>query len=161
MASFGERVVGAMKADVKTFEEIEQDSTAMGQAVGVILLAGVAALIGNFFRTGLQGGIRALVLAVIGAAVWSLIVTLVGTKLMPEPQTKADFNETFRVVEVLGLPNLFAMTPGLRLEPPFARSGEPVAIEATFRNQGGREALDEPRVPLEELCELFRGQLPR
>ena len=42
MASFGERVVGAMRLDSNTFEEIERDPTAMGQAVGVIALAAVS-----------------------------------------------------------------------------------------------------------------------
>ena len=42
MASFGERVVGAMRLDANTFEEIERDPTAMGQAAGVIALSAVS-----------------------------------------------------------------------------------------------------------------------
>ena len=42
MASLPERMVGAMKADVKTFQEIEADPNALGQAVTVIIIAGVA-----------------------------------------------------------------------------------------------------------------------
>jgi subtilase family serine protease/flagellar hook assembly protein FlgD len=57
------------------------------------------------------------------------------------PEFDEDDNRTFRVVDVIGLPNLGASTPGLRLEPRFARSGETVAVEATFENRGGREAL--------------------
>ena len=45
-------------------------------------------------------------MSLIGFLIWSLIVWLVGTKLMPEPATKADYPETFRV---LG----FAAAPGL------------------------------------------------
>ena len=37
-------MTGAMKADVRTFEEIEADPTAMDQAVTVIVLAGLASL---------------------------------------------------------------------------------------------------------------------
>ena len=44
----------------------------------------------------------ALLLSVIGFAIWSLIVMLVGTKLMPEPQTKADFAETFSGARLCG-----------------------------------------------------------
>ena len=33
MASLQERMVGAMRGDVKTFEEIEADPSAIGQAV--------------------------------------------------------------------------------------------------------------------------------
>jgi hypothetical protein len=55
MAGLAERMAGAMKADVKTFQEIEADPTAMGQAVTVIVLAGVASLIGNIWRATLCG----------------------------------------------------------------------------------------------------------
>ena len=70
MASLGERMVGAMRADVATFEEIEKDPSAMGQAVTVIVLAGVAALIGNLFRSGIGSGISTLILSLIGFAIW-------------------------------------------------------------------------------------------
>jgi hypothetical protein len=107
MASLGERMVGAMQANVKTFQEIEADPTAMGQAVTVIVIAGVASLIGNIFRIGVFGGLMSLIVSLIGYAVWSLLVVLIGTKLMPEPTTKADFNEAFRVVGFTAAPGVF------------------------------------------------------
>jgi hypothetical protein len=106
MASFGERVVGAMKLDVNTFEEIERDQTAMGQAVGVIALAAVSAGIGNVWYGGLSGIVSGVVVQLIGYVVWAAIVWIVGTKVMPDPETKADFPETFRVVG-------FAASPGV------------------------------------------------
>ena len=107
MASLGQRMVGAMQADAKTFEEIENDPTAMGQAVTVIVIAGVAALIGNIFRSGLTGGLMALIISLIGYAIWAVLVTVIGTKLMPEPTTKADFAETFRTVAFAASPGIF------------------------------------------------------
>jgi hypothetical protein len=107
MASLGERMIGAMKADVKTFEEIEHDPSALGQAVTVIVIAGVAALIGNIFRSGFSAGVYALIMSLIGYAIWSVVVTLIGTKLMPEPTTKADFAETFRTVGFAASPGVF------------------------------------------------------
>ena len=107
MASLGERMVGAMKADVKTFQEIEADPAAIGQAVTVIVIAGVASLIGNVFRSGVFGGMMALILSLISYALWSLLVVLIGTKLMPEPSTKADFNEAFRVIGFTAAPGVF------------------------------------------------------
>src|SRR6476469_5290980 len=107
MASLGERMVGAMKADVKTFQEIEADPAAIGQAVTVIVIAGVASLIGNVFRSGVVGGMMALILSLISYALWSLLVVLIGTKVMPEPATKADFNEAFRVVGFTASPGVF------------------------------------------------------
>ncbi len=107
MASLGQRMVGAMQADVKTFQEIEADPTAMGQAVAVIVIAGVASLIGNVFRLGPVAGIMTLIITLISYAVWSLVIVLVGTKLMPEPTTKADFNEGFRVIGFTASPGVF------------------------------------------------------
>ena len=107
MGSLTERMVGAMKADVKTFQEIEADPTAMGQAITVIVIAGVAALIGNVFRSGVTGGFMALVISLIGYAIWSFMVVIIGTKLMPEPTTKADFPEAFRVIGFTASPGVF------------------------------------------------------
>jgi Yip1-like protein len=106
MATLPERMIGAMKADVKTFEEIEGDPNALGQAVMVIVIAGLASLIGNMFRYGLSGGITGLLGTLIGYGIWTVIVVLIGTKLMPEPATKADFAEGFRVIG-------FAASPGV------------------------------------------------
>lgn len=107
MATLGERMVGAMRADVATFEEIERDPSAIGQAVTVIVLAGVAALIGNIFRHGIAAGVSNLVIALVGYAIWALLVVVIGTKLMPEPSTRADFQEGFRVVAFAAAPGVF------------------------------------------------------
>ena len=104
--TFGDRVVGAMKLEPTAFEDVESDPTAIGQSVGVIALAAVAAGIGNIYYGGLTGIVSAAFMSVISFLIWSLIIWLVGTKLMPEPATKADYPETFRV---LG----FAAAPGL------------------------------------------------
>ena len=107
MASLPDRMIGAMKADVKTFEEIEQDPAALGQAVTVIVIAAVASLIGNIFRQGLSGAVLGLLATLIGYGVWTVIVVLVGTKLMPEASTKADFVEGFRVIGFAASPGVF------------------------------------------------------
>ena len=105
--TFGDRVVGAMKLDPNAFEDVERDTTAIGQSVGVIVLAAVAAGIGGDLQRRADRHCRAApCMSLIGFLVWSLIIWLVGTKLMPEPATKADYPETFRV---LG----FAAAPGL------------------------------------------------
>src|SRR3954465_3786450 len=98
MADLTGRMIGAMQADVKTFEEIEADPGAMTQAITVIVIASVAALIGNVFRAGLVAGVLALVMRLVGYALFSFLVFIIGTKLMPEPSTKTDFNEAFRTI---------------------------------------------------------------
>jgi hypothetical protein len=106
MASFGERVVGAMRLDANTFEEVERDPTAMGQAAGVITLSAVSIGIGYLFYGGISGIVWSVVSSLIGYVVWSVLVWIIGTKVMPDPGTKADFPETFRT---LG----FAAAPGV------------------------------------------------
>ncbi len=107
MASLTERMVGAMKADVKTFQEIEADPNALGQAVTVIVIAGVAAMIGNIFRGSIIGGLLSLIVSIIAYGIWSVLIVLIGTKLMPEPTTKADFQEAFRVIGFTASPGVF------------------------------------------------------
>jgi len=43
MASFTERMLGAAKLDARTYEEVESDTGATGQAMGVVLISSVAA----------------------------------------------------------------------------------------------------------------------
>ena len=109
MADLTGRMIGAMQADVKTFEEIEADPNAMSQAVTVIVIAGVAALIGNFFRGGLVSGVIGLVASLCGYALFSVLVVLIGTKVMPEPTTKADFSEAFRTIAFAASPGVFSV----------------------------------------------------
>jgi len=116
MADLTGRMIGAMQADVKTFEEIEADPNAMTQAITVIVIAGVAALIGNIFRSGIVGGIFGLVGSLLGYALFSFLVFIIGTKMMPEPTTKADFNEAFRTIGFAAAPgvlNILAIIPFL------------------------------------------------
>lgn len=107
MADLTGRMIGAMQADVKTLSEIEADPNAFTQAITVIVIAGVAALIGNIFRSGIIGGIFGLVAQLVGYFLFALLVFLIGTKVMPEPSTKADFNETFRTVGFAASPGVF------------------------------------------------------
>ena len=106
MADFAGRVIGAAQADVKTFEEVEADPNALAQAITLIVIAGVSSLVGNIFRSGLVGGVISMVQMLLAYALFSLFAFLIGTKVMPETATKADFNETFRTVG-------FAAAPGV------------------------------------------------
>jgi hypothetical protein len=104
--TFGERVVGALKLDASTFEDIERDPAAMGQAIGIIALAALAGNLGQIWRLGFGVMLIGVCSSLLGYVLWSVVVWLAGTKLMPDPATKADFPETFRTVA-------FAASPGL------------------------------------------------
>ena len=107
--TFGQRMVGAAKLDANTFEEIERDPTAMGQAIGVIALSAVASGLANIWYGGISGIVLGIVMGLIGYCVWAVVVWLVGTKLMPDPATKADFPETFRTIAFAAVPGLLAI----------------------------------------------------
>jgi hypothetical protein len=107
MATLGQRMVGAMKLDVNTFEEIERDPSAITQAVAVILITSVASGIGNIYYGGLTGIFGGLIGSLLGFLAWAGLVFAIGTKVMPDPATKADFQETFRVVAFAASPGVF------------------------------------------------------
>lgn len=106
MASFTQRMMGAAKLDVHTYEEVEADRTATGQAMAVVVLASVAAGIGAIGQMGVAGLIVTTLVALIGWFVWAFLTYLIGTKILPEPQTRSDVGELLRTIG-------FASSPGL------------------------------------------------
>jgi len=95
-----------MKLDVNLYEEVEADKTALGQAVGVVVLSSIAAGIGSV-KSGLACGlILGTIMALIGWYVWAFLTYFIGTKLLPEPQTRADIGELLRTIG-------FSSSPGL------------------------------------------------
>ena len=106
MASLTQRMIRAAKLDVSLYEEVEADPKTMGQAMTVVALASVAAGLGTISQTGMIGLIWGTIGAFAGWYIWAFITYIIGTKLLPEPQTHADHGELLRT---LG----FAASPGL------------------------------------------------
>ncbi len=114
MASFSERMIGAAKLDVQTYEEVEADTAAMGQSMWVVVLSSVAAGIGS--GAGIVGLVVGSLAALIGWFVWALVTYLIGTKMLPEPQTEADVGQLLRTTGFSASPGLlrvFGVIPGL------------------------------------------------
>lgn len=103
-ASIVDRMRGAALLDVATYESVEHDRSATGQAAVVVALAAVAAAIGNAFRGG-PGLIGALVGYLVGWLIWSGITYVVGTRVF---HGTASWGELLRT---LG----FAQAPGVLL----------------------------------------------
>ena len=108
MASFIDRMVGAAKLNVGVYEEVEADTGATGQAMGVVLLSSLAGGIGavGLGAGGFGGVVVGGIAALLGWVSWAFVTYLIGTRLLPEPQTRADVGELMRT---LG----FAQSPGL------------------------------------------------
>ena len=116
MATFPDRIIRAAKLDVNLYEEVEADKGAMGQAMGVVILSSLAAGIGTVTRGGIGGILMGTIFAVAGWFIWAYITYLIGTKLLPEPQTKSDPGELLRTIGFSSSPGLIrviGIIPGL------------------------------------------------
>jgi hypothetical protein len=110
---FGQRIKGVLMLDAITFEEIEADRTANGQALLVVLLWSLAAGIGGA-GTG-SGLVIEAVGALVGWVSWAGLTLLLGAKLWPEPQTRSDMGELLRVIGFSSAPGLFAVLAAIPL----------------------------------------------
>ena len=106
MASITDRMIRAAKLDVNLYEEVEADKNAMGQAMGVVILSSVAAGIGTIGTTGLKGLLFGTVTALLAWFIWAFLTYFIGTRLLPEPQTTADYGELLRTIG-------FSSSPGV------------------------------------------------
>ena len=118
------RLIGALALDPITYEEVEGDRSATGQALLVVVLSSVGAGIG---ARGLgSGSIQSMVfisaLSLIGWMAWALLTYQIGVKLMPEPETRSDVGELMRTIGFSAAPGMlriFGIVPGASI-PAFA-----------------------------------------
>lgn len=118
LASFTERMIGAAKLDVHVYEEVEADTTATRPAMGVVLLSSLASGIGSvgLGAGGFGGVVVGGIVALIGWVVWAFLTSIIGTRLLPESQTRADVGELMRTLgfaQSPGLARIFGIVPGV------------------------------------------------
>lgn len=116
MSGFKDRIIRAARLDVALFEEVEADTGALGQAIATVILSSAAAGIGTFQHGGLGGLFMGTVGALIGWFIWAYMTFLIGTKLLPEPQTSATLGELLRTIGFSSSPGIirvFGIIPGL------------------------------------------------
>jgi len=116
MSIFQDRMIRAAKLDVNLYEEVEADKNTMGQAMAVVVLSSAAAGIASFSITGVGGILMGTITALIGWYVWAFITYIIGTKLLPEPQTSADHGELLRTIGFSSSPGvirILGIIPGL------------------------------------------------
>ncbi|HEY1293493.1 MAG TPA: YIP1 family protein [Chloroflexota bacterium] len=145
-SSLTDRMIRAARLDVALYNEVEADTNATTQALTVVVLVAVASGIGLLLGGIVQGRpgaaigglIGAIVLELIGWAVWSFVMFFVGTRLF---KGTATYGELLRT---LG----FAYSPGVLLVLRFipVLGGIIVLIVGIWRIVTGffaiREALD-------------------
>ena len=106
MTTFAHRVLGAALLDARVYEEVEADGRAIRQAVALVLLSGVAGGIGLFGFGAVQNLVTGVFVALATWIAWAMLTYLIGTQLLPQPQTAADVGQLLRTLA-------FASTPGL------------------------------------------------
>jgi hypothetical protein len=97
-----DRMKGAALLHLDTYEEVEADQAATGQAAGVVALVAIAQAIGGAGEGGF-GILAGLISALLGWLLWAGITYLIGAKLLGGTATWGELLRT------LG----FAQTPGV------------------------------------------------
>ena len=116
MNPFIDRMIRAAKLDKNLYEEVEADKSALGQSVTVVVLSSVAAGIGIISKGGVLGILTGTIMALIGWFIWAYLTYFIGTKLLPTPETKADYGEMLRTIGFSSSPGLIriiGIIPGL------------------------------------------------
>lgn len=116
MTSFFDRMIRAAKLDPHLYEEVEADKSAMGQAMGVVVLSSLAGGVGFMQHGGMVGLVLGTLGALLGWFIWAFLTYLIGTRLLPEPQTKADHGELLRTIGFSSAPGIIrvlAIIPAL------------------------------------------------
>jgi hypothetical protein len=106
MDSIIQRMIRASRLDISLYEEVEADTEASMQAVIVVVLSSIATGVGSLVFSGIRGLFIFTVTALVGWYIWAYLTYLIGTKLMPEPQTQSNPGELLRTIG-------FASSPGV------------------------------------------------
>jgi hypothetical protein len=116
MSALTDRMLRAARLDVNLYEEVEADTNTMGQATTVVVLSSLAAGIGSFAQLGVAGIVILTLGTLLGWYVWAYLTYFIGTRLLAEPQTKADLGELLRTIGFSSSPGLIrvlGIIPGL------------------------------------------------
>ncbi len=116
--TFLQRVLGATMLDRRTYEGVEADRHATLQALAVVLLASVAGGIGalGIRQMGSANVVVGAIGAMVGWVAWATLTYVIGTRLLPGPQTQADVGELLRTTGFAAAPGLlrvFGAVPSL------------------------------------------------
>ena len=123
MTLFIRRFIGALVLDAGAYEDIESDRNAGASAVLVIALACAAGAFAarSLSVFGSPGFAIAMAMMIGWWIVWAMLITAIGTRLLPEPQTRSNPSELLRSIG-------FAATPGTL----YAFAAIPVAAPYVF-----------------------------
>lgn len=109
--SFVERMIGAAMLDIGTYEEVEHDLGATGQAAGVVAIVALCAAVGGVGQGG--GGIIGRPIAeLLGWLVWAGVTYFIGTRLF---KGEATWGEMLRTIGFAKSPGVLFLLAGVPL----------------------------------------------
>jgi hypothetical protein len=114
------RVAGATLLDGSVYEDVEADRRAGVQATAVVLLASLAPVVGLSGIFGFQSDafFRVAALSIVTWVGWAVLIFQIGTRVLPEPQTRTSLGELLRTTGFAAAPGLlqvFAVFPGMMM----------------------------------------------
>ncbi len=116
MNRFISRMIRAAKLEADLYEEVEADTTALPQAMAVVVLSSLSAGIGAMSLKSEFSLLSLTISSLIAWFIWAYIVYFVGVKILPAPETKSDIGELLRTIGFSSSPGVIRVVgiiPGL------------------------------------------------
>lgn len=110
--SIVDRMRGAALLDVDTYEDVEADTTATGQAAVVVGIVAIAQGIGAI-NLGARAIIGMMIAAFLGWLIWALITYLIGDKLLGGTATWGELLRTLGFAQSPGVLYVLGIVPVL------------------------------------------------
>ena len=107
-----DRMKGAAMLDIPTYEEVEADTTATGQAATVVAIGAVAQAIGALGAGG-PGFIGTLIAALLGWLIWAGVTYLIGDKLLGGTATWGELLRTLGFAQAPAVLGVLGIIPVL------------------------------------------------
>ena len=95
MTTFANRLMGSVRLNPRSYEEIETDPQANFQVFATVILSSLGAALGAGI-TGPGAMIAVLAVALITWLTWVALTLFIGTQLLPGNQTRSDFGQILR-----------------------------------------------------------------
>ena len=108
--SIVDRMRGAAALDVATYEEVENDLNATGQAAIVVVIVAIASAIGNWGH-GASGPIGGLISAILGWLSWAGITYFIGTRFFGGTATWGELLRTLGFAQSPGVLMFLSIVP--------------------------------------------------
>jgi hypothetical protein len=108
--SMTDRMKGAAMLDIPTYEEVEADESATGQAAGVVAIAAVCSALGGW-NAGIGGILGGLIGALLGWLLWAGITYVIGEKVFGGTATWGELLRTLGFAQSPGVFYILAFIP--------------------------------------------------